>query len=620
MTNHPLISSLLMGGFSNEESSACGEEKIDEYVSVETAIHVVDADSSQTAAIEEVKAGRSLVIQGPPGTGKSQTIANLIAAAVAQNRKVLFVAEKLAALEVVKRRLDAIDLGNLCLELHSRKANKKAVLQELRQTLALASPRMQSRDSLFERLRNVRGSLNEFCETMHKVQEPSCMTAYRILGELVRLYGRDPAVPEFQLVDAIRWTREQHQNNRAVFAELIARGAPIFPAVRHVWRGVSMDVLMPADKQRLLRTIKETIDVVSNFAERVRKVGVLLGHKNSTSLREAQQLAVLGRHFASGPDLDRNAAAMTIWTENPPAIANALTIGERYAALVAELQPKLTDTAWFEDVRSIRDTLSRHGGSLKRLFSKEYRHGVRQLRALLRIPAPKVLSEQLALLDALIEYQEQWHSLAAVIDVGRTAFGAVWNDHQSDWSKLREIVEWITELGRLVATEEFLLQLPLTTKATDVLLATATLEEALEPCQSALQRLVTNVQLDPLEAFQVTELDQIPLESAAARFAEWPEAFEALPAWITFRQELNRARELGLTEVSDQFYHGHVNPGTAVDLFDKVRFETVLSAIIANHTVLQTFNGAAHDRRVAEFRSLDLARIEFARYEVALAH
>lgn len=90
-----LVSSLLMGGFSSEESSVCGEDKVDECVPVETAVHVVDADSSQTAAIEEVKAGRNLVIQGPPGTGKSQTISNLITTAVVQGKKVLFVARSL---------------------------------------------------------------------------------------------------------------------------------------------------------------------------------------------------------------------------------------------------------------------------------------------------------------------------------------------------------------------------------------------------------------------------------------------------------------------------------------------------------------------------------------------
>ena len=72
----------------------------------------MDADSSQTIVIEEVRQGRNLVVQGPPGTGKSQTITNLIATAVKGGKKVLFVAEKMAALEVVKRRLDNVGLGS----------------------------------------------------------------------------------------------------------------------------------------------------------------------------------------------------------------------------------------------------------------------------------------------------------------------------------------------------------------------------------------------------------------------------------------------------------------------------------------------------------------------------
>ncbi|MBK6736349.1 MAG: hypothetical protein IPG61_20240 [bacterium] len=77
---------------------------------------VVDADSSQVLALEDVKAGRTLVIEGPPGTGKSQTITNLIAEAVASGRKVLFVSEKMAALSVVKRNLDQVGLGDACLD------------------------------------------------------------------------------------------------------------------------------------------------------------------------------------------------------------------------------------------------------------------------------------------------------------------------------------------------------------------------------------------------------------------------------------------------------------------------------------------------------------------------
>ena len=85
--------------------------------------------------IETVRAGRNLVVQGPPGTGKSQTIANIIASAVHDGKTVLFVAEKMAAL---RRRACAPaqdGLGPICLELHSRSANKRQVLGELETTL-----------------------------------------------------------------------------------------------------------------------------------------------------------------------------------------------------------------------------------------------------------------------------------------------------------------------------------------------------------------------------------------------------------------------------------------------------------------------------------------------------
>ena len=98
---------------------------------------ILDADSSQHSAIVDAFAGRSLVIEGPPGTGKSQTIANLIAAAMDAGKTVLFVAEKLTALEVVRRRLDETGLGAFCLELHSDKTQKSRLVDDLKRRLEL---------------------------------------------------------------------------------------------------------------------------------------------------------------------------------------------------------------------------------------------------------------------------------------------------------------------------------------------------------------------------------------------------------------------------------------------------------------------------------------------------
>ncbi len=104
-----IIQPLLQGGFGGTSSFDGEEHSIDSIIPVATMTHVRDADSSQTLAIEHVRRGSHLVIQGPPGTGKSQTIANIIAAAVKEGKKVLFVAEKMAALDVVHRRLEEVE-------------------------------------------------------------------------------------------------------------------------------------------------------------------------------------------------------------------------------------------------------------------------------------------------------------------------------------------------------------------------------------------------------------------------------------------------------------------------------------------------------------------------------
>ena len=128
---NPLLKGLIMGGFPEDVPMFTPGDNLDRKLDLANTIHVIDADASQTKVIEEVRNGASLVVQGPPGTGKSQTITNIIAAAAHDGKTVLFVAEKMAALSVVHDRLERTGLRDICLELHSRTANRKGVIQEL---------------------------------------------------------------------------------------------------------------------------------------------------------------------------------------------------------------------------------------------------------------------------------------------------------------------------------------------------------------------------------------------------------------------------------------------------------------------------------------------------------
>ena len=144
--DNPLLRTLLAGyeveGELGAGFHAAEDYRIDDPV-VENAAPILihDADASQHSAMVDVMNGRNLVIQGPPGTGKSQTIVNIVANALAAGRSVLFVSQKQAALEVVKRRLDSAGLGDFCLELHSEKSSAKAVVGSLRDRHHLGAER-----------------------------------------------------------------------------------------------------------------------------------------------------------------------------------------------------------------------------------------------------------------------------------------------------------------------------------------------------------------------------------------------------------------------------------------------------------------------------------------------
>ena len=149
---------------------------------------VVNADSSQQDAILLSQKGVSFVMQGPPGTGKSQTITNIIAQGLADGKKILFVSEKAAALEVVYKRLSEVHLDDFCLALHNYKANKKEVLDELAKSLELSSIKVKAEETakLIE-LDTLKEFLGQYVSDIHEEKMPLEMSLYEVYGALVAL-------------------------------------------------------------------------------------------------------------------------------------------------------------------------------------------------------------------------------------------------------------------------------------------------------------------------------------------------------------------------------------------------------------------------------------------------
>ncbi|OMD41126.1 DUF4011 domain-containing protein [Paenibacillus odorifer] len=189
ISNHPIVQKLAGVLKENDHDEYIEADQIEHHDRISKSVEsfqILDADSSQQEAILAANNGRSFIISGPPGTGKSQTISNIIAESLAKGKKVLFVSEKKAALEVVKKRLDDKHLGDFCLELHSNTTNKKTVLAELDRTLSQKLSH-KSGQNTFEQFDKIKIHLNSYTEALHKLVPPLQLTAFQAHGELSRL-------------------------------------------------------------------------------------------------------------------------------------------------------------------------------------------------------------------------------------------------------------------------------------------------------------------------------------------------------------------------------------------------------------------------------------------------
>ncbi len=217
---------------------------------------VLDADSSQMDAIEAVKRGDNLVLQGPPGTGKSQTITNIIAETLAQGRTVLFVSEKMAALEVVKRRLDQCGLGDHCLELHSTAPNKQEVLGSMLRPLQATDAKLEGTEEYrLNQLKGVRNELNSYLLALHRKSSPLGMSAFQAHGELASLYDHQQLVFDFKEPFGVDQTRLDRIV--ATLRRLAASREVVSKREQHPWRDLDLKELSLAQQGEMLVALED---------------------------------------------------------------------------------------------------------------------------------------------------------------------------------------------------------------------------------------------------------------------------------------------------------------------------------------------------------------------------
>lgn len=268
LNRHPLVRAVVEGAQISESSTFFAKDyEIDDYDTAKGISIVKDADSSQHSALCDIAEGKSLVIEGPPGTGKSQTITNAIADALSDGKTVLFVAEKLAALEVVRTNLEKVGLGSFCLELHSEAANPREVFADLGRRLDSHFPSSHELDALHARAEAQKKRLQLYLYACRLPAGPHGRPLYELFWRIVELRSRDVEVLTSAQLDT---DIEELQFDDAIarLNEVAAHVKELGPPTERPWHGFFADQLPPSG-QRQVTTVIEGLSGLASQMESI---------------------------------------------------------------------------------------------------------------------------------------------------------------------------------------------------------------------------------------------------------------------------------------------------------------------------------------------------------------
>ena len=625
LSDHPLLLKLLTTGFADEEPEQDLEENLDELIPPEELIHIMNADASQTLAIEEAKRGRNLIIQGPPGTGKSQTITNLIAAAVQAGKKVLFVAEKMAALEVVKRRLTNIGLGDLCLELHSHKASKKTVLNDLAGTLKLGCPTVdEDYETVVEELAEVKQTLNRYVDALHTPIEPCELTPHQVLGHLIRLRSNNVTPPDFSLEKPEEWDRKTFRDRSELLQQLIEHLEVMGQPSEHPWRGVQRESMLPTDVERFNTTLPTVSEEIEQTQQEVTELARSLSMEPALSMAGIEGQLNLAQLICEIPTLDAETLQSPVWQTHTRQIDEIVTLGANLEETREKLSTVVSDIAWETDVKEARVALATHGTSWFRWFRSSYRAACRTLKAICIGKPPKPLLERMNLLDDLMAAQKAVRELGEKNDLGQQAFGPFWNRDRSDWKEVSVIHQWQKSMAESDVPVDLKTLLENKPDAKEVEQQKNSVHETFNRLKSSLLNQFDQIKLDLPMAFGVSTdenaIATVPLDTIQERLKQWREEPDRISNWMNYFRFKQQLDTQGLQDVTVRIHDGRLTAKDAQLQFQLAYYESLIRHIFEKMPDLAQFDGRSFEQLQEKFRDLDVKRIQIARQQVARCH
>ena len=623
--NHPILLSLFGEGFNEPLPTATEEHNLDKETKAHELFHVVDADSSQVLAMLAVHEGRNMVIQGPPGTGKSQTITNIIANAVGQGKKVLFVAEKMAALDVVKRRLDSINLGEACLELHSHKANKRDLHTELRRVLELGKPTLTHLQDEISLLDGYRGVLNGYCNSINKPIAQSGLSGQKVIGYLLQIAERyKDKLPNVPIVDIESWDADKMRRASSIADLIEIRLKEIGMPTALLFYGTGLTLFLPHEKEETELILQHAVDSTVVLEKMTNDAATFLGTTHVSTRQDAEYLLASLQLTAESPDLSDIAVKDNTWVLNYQDIKDLLETGEQLADLQLLYYDIFLPEAWNQNVLEIRQNLIEHGEKWYKFLLGDYKRSVKQLASFSRVKLPEDITGKIKYVDDILVARRLSVALEENDGLAARLFGNRWRKLKSNWKALEEVLDFQVKVHRAVTEGRY---------------PVAILDFLRKNENPALSKDYV-LQLNNCLTHQITAVEKVMKKLDLDVNADETQAIFYLSAFADLIAQLLLRKER-LIEIQDAISWNNLAETVTKDGFEtlinvalnwqdaakhlkvslqKTWYEYLIKQAMTERPPLRVFERTSHEETIEKFKKLDVLNLQYNRARVALKH
>ena len=594
-----------------EPSGMPSPQEYDAVLRPEDSFQVLDADSSQQEAVQAALAGVSFVLQGPPGTGKSQTITNMMAELMARGKRILFVSQKMAALDVVRGNLEKCGLGDRCLELHDPKRNRADIIKEIADGLEATSKGAGGASDIRE-LTAVRHELSDYVRALHAPRgRLQGMTVFKMIGA----YSALQEAPElnFQLpgildVDDEKLSRMEWDLQR------LSQMAVAFREKAHPWRGVRPVEWSDRLQAKVQEELAMAMETGNKLIEVLPAASSILGLPTPDTLSDVYRLRQLYRDLNERPQIDKG------WLQKD------------LGSLVVSAQE---GSAAFSDLSILekgllgmgsRDILDLDGKTFKQSFDVEYAGGMRALNGnyrrdmkILQTIAKRKMTyvEAKHMVGAVDRYQRSMSTWKLKREELLTALKGSFNGEGAELPGLVERLMW----ARTFRSTHAMLLTPQVQDAVSSVTLPREVSDAGVDIELNLGRFESALNVFIERLYPDRKVNGRPIRDASLKdLASWADkAWEGryrLQEWLDLTSLLEGMEAMGLADMLRTIREGDVSAQNMLPAFER-RFRRLWTEdALASEPSLHRFRRDHQMDLIVKFNELDRSYVENSRQRV----